>query len=177
MRRKVRDPLRGHRPVKRKAWQRHPAKILVTPCARLARAHASSLCHGKPKKAGELRQMSASECSRTFQNSRPGMSAAWPREGPGPRSMSRPRAGSFPATPPKSFPVLSSGMCVSIRSLTSGAAPLLSWLSVAQTGCVSLASRAHGVTRILADAAAKPSSLRAMPAQRIRCATFLRIIH
>ena len=59
--------------------------------------------------------------------------------------------------------VLNSGMCASTRSPISGAPRRLFWLSAAQTGCWSLANRAHGAIRILVDAGARPSSLRAMP--------------
>src|ERR1700684_2886155 len=64
-------------PVKAKAWQRQPPKSI----SRRAQDWHGSAIQAVPRKAlkaGEFAQMSASECSRTDQNSRPGIdSAAW----------------------------------------------------------------------------------------------------
>src|SRR5258706_249376 len=60
-----------------KAWQRQPQKS----SSRRGQLAHGSFIHALPRKAlkaGEFAQISASACSRTFQNSRPGMdSAAW----------------------------------------------------------------------------------------------------
>src|ERR1700684_3299618 len=67
-------------PVKAKAWQRQPPKSI----SRRAQDWHGSAIQAVPRKAlkaGEFAQMSASECSRTDQNSRPGIdSAAWQGE-------------------------------------------------------------------------------------------------
>jgi hypothetical protein len=60
-----------------KAWQRQPPKS----CSRRRQPRQGSFIQSVPQKAwnaGECNQISANECSRTFQNSRVGMvSAAW----------------------------------------------------------------------------------------------------
>jgi hypothetical protein len=63
--------------VSAKAWQRQPPKS----CSRRGQLAHGSFIQAVPRKAlkaGEFAQMSASECSRTFQNSSPVIdSAAW----------------------------------------------------------------------------------------------------
>src|SRR5262249_15572543 len=73
-------------PVKAKAWQRQPPK---STSRRMQLAHGSFI-QAVPRNAlnaGEFAQMSASECSRTFQNSSPVIdSAAW-QGTPGPAGV------------------------------------------------------------------------------------------
>ena len=68
---------RAASPVSAKAWQRQPPKS----CSRRGQLAHGSCIQAVPRKAlkaGEFAQMSASECSRTYQNSSPGIdSAAW----------------------------------------------------------------------------------------------------
>ena len=108
-----------------------------TRCPRASRSTkqcVKSRCCGPSTMAGSSSMRWSPTTTRVFQNPASAVGAAA-------RSTSRRRGGCFRVTLPKSFRVLSSGMCASIRSPTSGALRRHFWHSVARTGCRSLANR------------------------------------